>query len=522
MQPASAADPASLETLAEVVRAAAARWPDRIAWIFDQTGEQLTYADVDRRTDALAALLVGLGVHPGDRVAVMLGNRPEFPLCWLALAKLGVAMVPVNTNYRQHDATHVLAHAQCRTVLSSLQFIALLESVRELTALQSIVDLDSADLPTLFDPLPAQSVPETIANVQYSSGTTGTPKGCLLPNRYWTRLASGLIRAFPFMTQADVILTAQPFHYMDPQWNVVLGLMSGARLVVLDRFHPTTFWAKVREHEVTWFYCLGLMPKLMLDMPTSPADRKHRVRAVCASAIPPDLHAALETRWDTPWFEAFGMTETGSDIRLEPADHDEVVGTGCLGRPVDGREAMIMTADGEPAQRGVVGELVLRGLGMMHGYFRDPTATSAAYAGGWFHTGDLARMDDEGRVFYVGRSKDMIRRSGENVSATEVEAVLQNHPRVELATVLAVADDLRGHEILAVVVATEDGPRPDPRELAAYVGGRLAYFKVPRWWTFRERLPMTASERVAKAALRDELDADVTGSTFDVITDRWT
>jgi crotonobetaine/carnitine-CoA ligase len=384
MLTASAADPARLDTLAEVVRAAAARWTDRIAWVFEHTDQQLTFAEIDRRSDALAALLVGLGVRSGDRVAVMLDNRPEFPLCWLALAKLGAAIVPVNINYRQHDATHVLAHAQCRTVLTSTRFVALLESVRGSTALQRIVDLDSTELPTPDEPLVGRPVPETIANVQYSSGTTGAPKGCLLPNRYWTGLAGGLIGAFPFITAADVILTAQPFHYMDPQWNVVLGLMSGARLVVLDRFHPTTFWTKIREHKVTWFYCLGLMPKLLLDMPPSPKDRKHRVRAVCASAIPPELHAALEQRWGTPWFEAFGMTETGSDIRLEPADHDDAVGTGCLGRPVAGREAMIITADGEPAERGVVGELALRGVGMMHGYFRDPAATSAAYTGGWF------------------------------------------------------------------------------------------------------------------------------------------
>ncbi|WP_017595993.1 AMP-binding protein [Nocardiopsis potens] len=503
----SAAEPPLAElSLADLVRRAARRWPDRTAWTFDETGRDLTFAEVDRLTDAFAAFLAEAGARPGDRVALMTGNRPEFPLAWLAAGKLGAVAVPVNDRYRDHDAAHVLAHSGARIALASGGCTGLLERIRESTSLELIVDLDAFAPPPARFTAPVPPVSETVANVQYTSGTTGAPKGCLLPHRYWASLAAGLVEGFPDIGADDTVLTAQPFHYVDPQWNVALGLASGARLVVLDRFHPTSFWSKVREYGVTWFYCLGMMPRLLLEMPASPDDRAHRVRAVSASAIPADLHAALERRWGAPWFEAFGMTETGGDIRMGPEDHDACVGTGCLGRAVPGREAAVLGADGAPLPRGEVGELAIRGTGLMHGYFRDPEATERAFRGGWFRTGDLARMDAEGRLYHAGRTKDMIRRSGENIAAAEVERVLELHPAVEAAAVLAEPDGLRGEEVHAVVVPR--GSACPPEELAGFCAERLAYFKVPRYWTFRSGLPMTASERVAKGELRRLLAAE--------------
>src|SRR5579875_2114447 len=188
------------------------------------------------------------------------------------------------------------------------------------------------------------------------------------------------------------------------------------------------------------------------------------------------------------------MTETGADLRVTDADHDELVGTGCLGLPVSYREARIADPAGRPLPAGQAGELLLRGPGMMDGYAGDPQATEAVFRGGWMHTGDLARMDERGRVYLVGRLKDMIRRSGENVAAREVEDVLQAHPRVAQAAVTGVPD-----------------------ELAAFCRERLAAFKVPRYWQPADDLPRTSgSERVAKAAL-----ADLAGPVYDVVTGAW-
>ncbi|MGH3449420.1 MAG: AMP-binding protein [Haloechinothrix sp.] len=504
--------------LATLTARAAGLWPEREAWVFDQTGASYTFAEVHQRSSSIADALAGLGVSPGDRVAVMLRNQPEFPLIWLALATLGAALVPVNTNYRALDGAHVLAHSGARFAVVAPEFVELLEKIAPETAVERVFTPD--ELAPYGQPtLRTSPAPEQPVNIQYTSGTTGAPKGCVLTHRYWTTLARGMVTDFPAINAADVILTAQPFHYIDPQWNVALGLASGAKLVVLDRFHPGTFWPKVRAHGVTWFYCLGLMPTLLLRLPADEQDRRHRVRAIHASAIPRELHAELEARWGTPWYESFGMTETGGDIRVAEADHDELVGTGCIGTPTRDREVLILDEGGRPTRRGETGELAIRGIGLMHGYHHDPAATDRAFRGGWFHTGDLATMDERGRVFYVGRTKDVIRRSGENISADEVERALHLHPGVELAAVIAVPDSLRGEEIKAYVVVADGVADLLPDHLAEFCGTQLAYFKVPRFWSFVDSLPITPSERVAKGELRAA--GDLVAGAYDRVEQRW-
>ncbi|HWS35735.1 MAG TPA: AMP-binding protein [Actinoplanes sp.] len=444
--------------LISLVQRAAERWPSKTAWRFGDQ-QKLTFNEISDLSSGYAQALRTKGVKAGDRVAVMLPNRAEFPLLWLALARLGAAMVPVNMKYRTADTEHLLTDSQAVLLITE--------------------ETDLNPEPG-FDQQPID--PAAIVNVQYTSGTTGVPKGCLLSHRYWLALANSLVDEFPHLTDTDVMLTAQPFSYVDPQWNVVAALVSGAELVILDGFHPSTFWADVRRHRVTYFYCLGAMPNLLLEMPQDLQDHDHAVRVVQCSAIPPSRHAELEARWGVPWFEAFGMTETGADIRVGADEHDELVGTGCLGRPAAHREIRLDDS----------GELLLRGPGMFDGYLGHP----APWRDGWFPTGDLARLDDQGRVYLTGRIKDMIRRSGENIAAVEVERVLMDHPGVRLAAVVGVPDDLRGEEVKAYIVGDVS-----ENELRDWCGERLARFKVPRFWAFRDELPMTASERVAKNRL---------------------
>jgi crotonobetaine/carnitine-CoA ligase len=459
--------------LVEALRTAAERWPDRTAWTFDP-GRGFTFAEIDSLSSGYAQALRDRGVQPGHRVAVMLRNQPEFPLIWFALIKLGATMVPVNVKYRSVDTEYLLRTSHAFAVVAAEEFGPLLREV----------GAPNVHFVEHLTPEPGfvQGPPARIVNVQYTSGTTGKPKGCVLTHEYWLTLGWSLVDEFPNLADTDVMLTAQPFHYIDPQWNVVAALLAGAHLVVLDGFHPSTFWAKVREHHVTYFYCLGAMPPLLLKMPPDPDDRASSVRMIQASAIPPALHAKLEDRWGVPWYEAFGMTETGADIRITHGDHDAFVGTGCLGRPAPHREAKI-----------VDGELWLRGPGMMDGYDGLPNV----FVDGWFRTGDLARIDPDGRVYHLGRTKDMIRRSGENIAAHEVEDVLMSHPRVRLAAVVGMPDEIRGEEVKAFVVGDVSAD-----ELAGFCADRLASFKVPRFWEFREDLPRTPSERVAKERLR--------------------
>jgi crotonobetaine/carnitine-CoA ligase len=314
----------------------------------------------------------------------------------------------------------------------------------------------------------------------------------------------------------DTLLTSQPHSYIDPQWNVIATLRAGAHLVLLDGFHPSTFMADVARFGVTVFYCLGVMPTLLLKQPDRASDRDHSLKRVFCSAIPPELHGAIEERWGVPWFETFGMTETGINTVVTAHDHDRCVGSGSIGRPVPHNEAAIFDEDDRELPDGEVGELVLRGVGMMEGYHRDPEATAAFFRNGWALTGDLASRDARGFIYLRGRRKEMIRRGGENVAPIEVETALATHPDVVECAVAPVPDADMGEEAKAYVVR-RDTSAAGAVELASYLGDRLASFKVPRYWEFRDELPHTPSERVAKHEL--ELGrADFRDNTVDLKT----
>jgi crotonobetaine/carnitine-CoA ligase len=495
--------------LGALTRRAAQQWGDRVAWVFDLPAAERTFTQVESETNQVANGLAREGVAPGEGVAILLPNAVEWPLAWLGIAKAGAYTVPVNTRYRSADARHLLAHGDVVAVVTDPADEDLANRVAELQPglpnLRLVTSVANVIEGSSTAPPPVPLTAETLCNVQYTSGTTGLPKGCMLSHRWFCRLGQVAAEWVAPLGPEDVLLTAQPFSYVDPQWNIAAGLHCGGRVVVLDGFHPSTFWEKCRQHDATFFYCLGAMPTLMLEMPPSPSDRDHRVRVVSCSAIPPHRHTELEERFGVPWHELYGSTECGADIVVTSDDHDELVGTGLLGQPLPHREAVVVDADGRSLPRGQAGELLVRGLGMFDGYYRDPEATARAMADGWYHTGDLAVIDDEGRVRFAGRTKDMIRRGGENIAAAEVESVLQDHPAVKLAACVAVPDDLRQEEVKAFLVPIE-GMAAEDMDLAgvaAYAEERLARFKVPRYWEVRTSLPMTPSQRVAKHDLAE-------------------
>jgi carnitine-CoA ligase len=486
------------EGLVDLVSRQADRYGDRV---FMTAGDEevLTYAQLDQRVRSVGANLAARGLAPGQRVAIMMQNSLAYPVIWLGILAAGGVAVPVNSRSGELDARFVLDH-------SGAVLVVVDQATRELVARAAPGGVAPVDARALLRSPPVAPAPPfaahggTLANIQYTSGTTGFPKGCLLTHGYWQRMGAVTSELFG-LTERDTMLTSQPHSYVDPQWNVVAALRSGAHLVLLDGFHPTTFMKDVARFGVTVFYCLGVMPTLLMKQP--PADHDHNsVERVFCSAIPVDQHAAIEERWGAPWSEVFGMTETGANLAVSPPDHDRAVGLGCLGRALGHNEARVVDQDGRRAAPGETGELVLRGLGFMEGYHDDPDATARFFDQGWAHTGDLCSMDEDGLIYYRGRLKEMIRRGGENIAPAQVETAIAAHPSVVECAVAAVPDPDLGEEIKAYVVVRAD-TQPDAAEIAGYLNGRLSSFKIPRYWEFRDSLPHTPSERVAKARLED-------------------
>jgi carnitine-CoA ligase len=515
-------DPWDVGTVSDLLARATRRWPERIALTSVPDAVELTYAELGAAVGRVAGALEAADVAVGDRVAVMMANRSEYAVVWLACAWLGAVMVPINAGYRRHDAGYLVDHAGVRVAVCDPAARTVLAEVQQDVAhLRLVLDVDDLLTSSPRTPTPPVATPETTLNIQYTSGTTGRPKGCVLSHRYWLTMARKNVVEVPGLEPEDVLLTAQPFSYMDPQWNLVSAIAAGARMVLLDRFHPSTFWRDVARHEATFLYCLGVMPRLMLKMDPQPHEREHRMRLVACSGIPVDLHAELERRFGVPWLETYGMTEIGNAAAMTLADHDRFVGSGVIGRATSTRELRVVDEQGAPVPRGEVGQLVVRGVGLMDGYYRDPEATAEAFRHGWFHTGDLARLDAEGNLVFLGRTKDMIRRSGENISAVEVEEAIAAHPAVRMLACVAVPDELRGEEVKAYVVLQADR-RDEPglreHELAEQTARLLAAFKVPRYWSFPDELPLTLSGKIRKRELPAVVDD---GATWDLVERRW-
>ncbi|HVU72039.1 MAG TPA: AMP-binding protein [Mycobacteriales bacterium] len=481
----------------------------------------LRFGAVAELTARIASRLHELGVREGDRVGIMLPNVSGWPVGWLAVLHAGAVAVPINHAYASADLRHVIEDSGLRLVITEPARLELVTAAA--TELNGHVDVvlhdelerTAADLDAA--PLPGGG-PDRLANLQYTSGTTGFPKACMLTHRYWQRVAQAAA-AYGSLTCDDIALTAQPFSYIDPLWNVAACLLVGIPLVVLPRFSASGMWASVREHGATFFYVLGTMPLLLFKQPPHPADRDNQVRLVMCSGIPAHLHAQLEQRWGAPWRETYGLTESGANL-VVPIVDDTCVGTGTLGGPVAGQQVRVVDTDLNEVPAGAVGEIVIRGDNLMLGYWNRPEATAEAFRGDWFHTGDLGYVGPDGGFRLAGRLKDMVRRGGENIAAAEVESVLSDHPAVLSAAVVAQPDATFGEEVKAYVRVADDADLRDEQLILSILdlaAGRLARFKVPRYVELVTTFPMTPSERVAKKEL-----VAVPGATYDRTTEGWT
>jgi acyl-CoA synthetase (AMP-forming)/AMP-acid ligase II len=347
----------------------------------------------------------------------------------------------------------------------------------------------------------------------YTSGTTGRPKGCVLSNDYFLRAGEwyATIGGLCTLHEGDRLITPLPLTHMNAMaYSSMAMIVTGGCIVQLDRFHPRTWWDSVRESQASIVHYLGVMPSMLLGAPPDPRDRDHAVRFGFGAGVDRRHHAAFETRFAFPLLEAWAMTETGAGAVVIANREPRQVGTNCFGHPEPSVETRILPEDGELLVRAAGPD---PRAGFFTAYLKESDATEAAWEDGWFHTGDIVRAGMDGDLYFVDRKKNVIRRSGENISAVEVESVLRRHPAVAEVAVAAVPDDLREEEVFACVVPRV--PVMDPAATAAAIVRAalrdLSYFKVPGWIAFVEALPLTASQKVARGELKTLAHRLVTG-----------
>jgi crotonobetaine/carnitine-CoA ligase len=504
--------------------------PDRIAWNFFDEGATITYAMLRTEVNKLANGLRTIGVQKGSHVGVMLPNIAAFPLTWLALARLGAVMIPINVRYTERELHYVLDDGEADFIVIDASLLSMLQNVPQplprLTAEHIVVvgrapggyrawsDVKSRggeETPTSSEAVAL----DDLLNIQYTSGTTGFPKGCMLTQRYW--LLIGMVNAWRDGRVYRNILSSTPFFYMDPQWLLMMTFFQRATLFVSERQSASRFMDWVRRYNIDF----TLLPNVILKQPPSPDDRKHALTRVNVYGFPKGDHAALEERYDLIAREAFGMTEIGN-ATFVPIEETGLVGSGSCGLTSPFRECRVADENGNPLPDGEIGELIVRGAGILQGYYRKPDANKASFHGEWFRTGDLFRRDERGFFYIVGRIKDMIRRAGENIAAREVEAVVCGLPEIAEAAAMPVPDDTRGEEVKIYVVPQPGVTQSDlsPQKIVEYCTANLASFKVPRYIEYRSELPKTPSDKVAKHVLKAE-KPDLRAGSWDRIEQRW-
>jgi acyl-coenzyme A synthetase/AMP-(fatty) acid ligase/acetyl-CoA acetyltransferase len=353
------------------------------------------------------------------------------------------------------------------------------------------------------------------AALLYTSGTTGTPKGCILTNEYFLeigRLYTGLGGYCRFDGVGDRLATPLPVTHMNAlACSFMAMLMTGGCLIQLDRFHPTTWWHSIRTSRATAFHYLGVMPAMLLSAPASSEDNvAAAVRFAFGAGVDPRHHAAFEARFGVPLIEAWAMTETGAGAWITANREPRHLGQRCFGKAPPGLAWRIVDDGGDDVAPGMTGELLVKRdgpdarRGFFAGYYKDNLATLQAWAGGWFHTGDLVRVGEDGSFFFVDRCKNVVRRSGENIAAVEVESALKTQSDVLASAVCPVTDDIRGEEVFAfVVLRAEISPSLDTAiRLQSHCQRLLAYYKTPAYVAFRTELPRTASQKLARAEIK--------------------
>jgi carnitine-CoA ligase len=523
-------------TLVDLIRQQGARHGEREFISFEQ-GDRLTFAGFDRDSDAVALRLAALGVGPGDRVLALVKNRVELLLTMFATFKLGAIYVPINTELKGAFLQHQLRNAEPAVVLVDTGLADAFQGVDgaggDIKAVVFIAGAIPEDVPAVFnttrqltyrdmmDLAPSGGEvlvtpkPEDIAFIMYTSGTTGPSKGVLMPHAHCYLFGLGTQQKIPLSEDDRYYICMPLFHANGLLMQLFGSLIAGAWIYCTERFSPNRWLDDVRSSKATVTNALGVMPEFIFRHPVSPLDRDNNLRIVMAGPVADEWSADFELRYDVKIRQGFGMTECNIVAYTGPDDPLEV---GCAGQVYEEFfEVRICDTDtDEPLGANEIGEILIRPKEpscFMAGYYNMQEKTIEAWRNLWFHTGDAGRFDSSGRLYFMDRIKDCIRRRGENISSFEIEQVLNNHPAIAESAVVGIKVEGAGgeEEVKAMVILTPD-QEIENVALLDYCAEHMPRFAVPRYIEWVDDLVKTATGKIQKQALRDD---GVTKDTWD-------
>ncbi len=512
--------PSADRTLSTILTRQAEQYGDRVLFVSGET--RWTYSETVAVAAASAKLLTDAGIRPGDRVALMCSNRPEFLQVYLGCAWLGAIAVPINTALRGIQLSHVLRNSKPALLIVESTLLNTIETVDgdverpgqvwTIGEPPSTSDMkwSAVPMPSLGAQAPAGAArPGDTVAILYTSGTTGPAKGVCCPQAqlFWWGIYSA--RALG-IREGDVLFTTLPLFHTNALNAFYQAVLNGCTYVLESRFSASTFWAIARRHEATVAYLLGAMAMMLLAQPEKADNSAHRIRVALGGGVPGQFHRPFLERFGVPMVDGYGSTETNFVFAGSiPSDRP-----GTMGYLAGGAEARIVDADDAELPDGQAGELVLRAsepFAFATGYFGTTDKTVEAWRNLWFHTGDRVVRDSDGHYRFIDRMKDSIRRRGENVSSWEVEQVILKHPAVVACAIYPLPSEL-GEDEVAAAIQLEPHRTLEPAEILRHCEGQIAYFAVPRFVRFVSQMPLTENGKVKKGALRE---AGMTSDTWD-------
>jgi long-chain acyl-CoA synthetase len=484
-------------SLGRMLEESAHRYPNNAATIYD--GKSLTYEALHSAVNALGNELRSLGIQKGDKVAIMLPNCPEFVISYFAVQKLGAVAVTVNILSTPYELRHLLGNSDTKCLITETPLAKKYDEIRDdIPLCKHIITtsgLDTAsrfreiiekgpfilEMPDIADDDPAVMI--------YTAGLTGRPLGAVLTHRN-LRSQSNLVSDLYHTTGKDRSLAIIPlFHAFGAVVNMLGAIRIGAGIVLMDRFTMEAIVGAIEKDKVTY---IAAVPRLFLGMVMYPDTDKYDVSSLdfCitgGSTMPPDFIPMFEDKFKCILREGYGLTEASPVCSV--GMRDKVHKPGSIGTVIPGAEAQAVDSQGNEVPRGEIGELIIRGVNVMKGYYKNEEATAQVIRKGWLHTSDLARIDEDGYIFLTGRKKRMIITSGFNVYPREVEMVLELHPAVRACMVVGKSDFMRGETVKALIVRNPDIPVSE-KELTRHCRTYLSSYKVPRAIEFVESIDM--------------------------------
>jgi long-chain acyl-CoA synthetase len=486
----------------------AARHPDLIALELDQT--QVPYAALDEASARIAGLLAERGVRPGDRVGVMLPNVPQFAIAYYGVLRAGGIVVPMNVLLKERETGFYLGDSEASAVFAWHEFADAAQAGAAQAGAECIVVApgEFEQLLGATAPKPDVAVREETdtAIILYTSGTTGTPKGAELTHANLSANVQVVMRMLELGTE-DVILGALPlFHAFGQTCGLNAAIASGARLALIPRFDPAKALSIIEHAQVTVFEGVPTMFAAMLNCEQRPGTTSLRLCVSGGAAMPVEVMRGFENAFGCKVLEGYGLSETSPVASFNHPDRERKPGS--IGTPVQGVQLKLVDEQGAEVAEGHVGEIAIRGHNVMKGYWSRPDATADAIRDGWFHTGDMAKVDEDGYYFIVDRKKDMIIRGGYNVYPREIEEVLYEHPAVREAAVIGIPDEMLGEEVAAAVALKNGCDDVSAEALRDYVKARVAAYKYPRRLWLLDELPKGPTGKILKREI--EIPAEVT------------